>query len=339
MAIAMFIMILLISSCKNKNMNVLDDKFLELYYRLEMQEYGTYVDFDKLSEIDSDIIYSRTRIKEINFDKDKNLLWCLSEGDGIEIIDIYDENVKNINYCHIFTTNDDEPSHWYLKNIDNIGVEASEEEAKYILKKFNELNVDSRHALNLIMNRRIKLPEYIVPKENENKEIILFGNYDQNMYISRIEWIVLYKDESKALLLSNKILDWMRMNNEHIDNVWINDLKHFLDEYFYNKAFTSKEQEAIIPNSFNEKVSLLTQDNINKYFKENSEYLKAKCCISAAMKTEAFKLGKYKDGYSDYWLRPKNEIDYSYINNNGEIELTTINDAKGVRPIIWVSLE
>ncbi len=78
-----------------------------------------------------------------------------------------------------------------------------------------------------------------------------FGGYIQNSYsktASPIEWLVLDEDESEILLMTKKCIDEIPYN-EHIDNVtWENcSLRQWLNNEFFNTAFTDEEKASIIP--------------------------------------------------------------------------------------------
>lgn len=349
-----FLSLKIIAACGNKNKYsaILDEKYLELYQQLEIQEYGQYVNQDNLSEEEINIIYADVRIREIDFDRDESLLWCLSTGDGRHIISIYDKNGKKTEYWHTFTTSGgDEGGDWYDKYVEgtNDAIDVSEEEVRGIFKKFDNLNVDNIHALNLIINNKKAIPEHIYPKTNLNQETILFGKYNQVMFIdTRVEWRVLYKDETKALLLSSKILDWKKFNNNDKNTEWNDsDLKNFVNEVYYNKIFSPKEKTAIIPNKYGENCSLLDDNDIDNYlYKNNILYLKAKCSTSAMYEKLMNKYPEAKeyklslDGFDEYWIKSITKTnEYKYINDKGEICSTTINESKGVRPVIWVALK
>ncbi len=92
-------------------------------------------------------------------------------------------------------------------------------------------------------------------KNAKNGEIYLFGSYEQNGIVNDgkepIEWIVCEKKDGYALLLSRYILegklDYIAYQGiEPEDRTWENSLKrYFLNEYFYNVAFSEEEKNQI----------------------------------------------------------------------------------------------
>ena len=171
-----------------------------------MQEYGTSVDFDELSDEELDIVYAINRIERVDFDMEGNL-WCLQFGDGSEVITIYNTKGKRIDYVHIFTTSGgDEGGDWYHKYEEGINVETTEEEVSGMFTKYYKLDVDSKRGLGLIINSKKEIPKHFIQDDDDKNDTILFGKYNQILSIdTRIEWRVLYKNNSKALLISNII--------------------------------------------------------------------------------------------------------------------------------------
>ncbi|MBP3200038.1 MAG: hypothetical protein J6M39_00100 [Lachnospiraceae bacterium] len=344
----MIIVFLLIISCNNKNSDFLNNKFLELYQQLEMQEYGTYADYDKLSEEELDIVYANVRIKEVNFDKEGKL-WCLQIGDGRKVMTIYDTKGNRIDYVHTFTTNGgDEGGNWYDKYEEGNDEETSEEEVLDIFSEYNELDVDSKRGLRLIINSKKTIPKHLIQDDDDKNDTILFGKYNQIMSIdTRLEWRVLYKENSKALLLSSKILDWKKIDSVDTNLNWNDsDLQHFINDNYYNKIFSSKEKTAIISNEHGEYCSLLTTDDIDKYFNNrNILYLKARCSMHALfnkLMIESPKVKEHIDAneFCEYWLKFTNGTNvYNYINEDGKVCSSSVDGNKGVRPIIWVALK
>lgn len=341
----------IIFACDNKNKysTFLDNQYIELYYQFEMQQHGSMADYanhDKLNEEESKIIYDYPSIIEINFDNDGKL-WSYSTRDGYDKITIYDKKGKKNEYVHIFTTSGGEDSaDWYHKFVDEKEEGTSKEEVEKIFDMYETMDVDFKRGLNLRLNNKKYLPEYLRLDEDENQQTVFYGKYDTGLigrFITQIEWTVLYKDKSKALLLSNIILERKKIDSENNHKDWNDcELKHFLNEEFYNKLFSSKEKKAIVPNDYEEKISLLSQEDIDKYFKENKNYLKAECSgkVIFEVYSEANESKKTYIKDCSYWLKSKNQFgDYSYIDNNGEIKYVSVNEEKGIRPIIWVAIE
>ena len=82
------------------------------------------------------------------------------------------------------------------------------------------------------------------------KSTVSFGHYEQDNHASNgaepIEWIVLDRQDGKALLLSRYALDAMPYNTDSVDVTWETcSLRSWLNDIFLNAAFTAEEQKAI----------------------------------------------------------------------------------------------
>ena len=45
------------------------------------------------------------------------------------------------------------------------------------------------------------------------------------------------------------------------------------------------------------------------------------------------------NNFCEYWLKPTDgTIKYNYINEEGKVCMSSIDESKGIRPIIWVAL-
>ena len=101
-----------------------------------------------------------------------------------------------------------------------------------------------------------ELPVETTPEETEPAilltpgEILSFGHYEQDGISSNgkeeIQWIVLYADGEKALLLSRYCLDCVKAHEKDMNVTWENsDIRKWLNGSFMKAAFTSAEQELI----------------------------------------------------------------------------------------------
>ena len=118
---------------------------------------------------------------------------------------------------------------------------------------------------------------------------VTFGEYPQTASgedMTPIEWLVLARDGNKALLISRYGLDAQPYNTDHTSVTWETcTLRTWLNVTFYNKAFSSDEQAAILTtsvdngknqgyskwstsggNNTEDKVFLLSYAEANKYF-------------------------------------------------------------------------
>ena len=126
-----------------------------------------------------------------------------------------------------------------------------------------------------------------------NGNYVVFGSYEQDGNTANgpepIEWEVLEERDGRMLLISRYILDSLPYNNEHIDVTWETcTLRKWLNDDFYNTAFTSAEQDRIQSvtvsnpdnvycgtdggNDTNDKLFCLSVDEIRRYYVFNSWY-------------------------------------------------------------------
>lgn len=165
---------------------------------------------------------------------------------------------------------------------------------------------------------------------------VKFGNYKNE----DIEWIVLKVQGSKALLFSSKILDIMAYDTSYGDIYWKDSsIRKWLTTEFFNSAFSSDEQSAVIPTSTDvtvlDTVFLLTSSEGKEYLNETN--------WKAEYTTYSSSLDDYKsDG--NWWMRGTSKEDSSpaTIGKYGAIDevMWLFNYAKmGIRPALWFDLE
>ncbi len=111
-----------------------------------------------------------------------------------------------------------------------------------------------------------------IENNNTTWDCIYFGNYYQSNKTTKepIKWRVLSVDGNKALLLSDKILDIYQYTLSEYANpiVWeTSGIRKWLNNYFYNNAFSTSEKNSIILSKLiNENfVWTLYSENINEY--------------------------------------------------------------------------
>ena len=78
--------------------------------------------------------------------------------------------------------------------------------------------------------------------------IFTFGNYEQNKGKAEpIEWIVLDKKDSELFLISKKVLYYKNYSDNNSKNIaWENSsIRKWLNNEFYNKAFSNEEKTII----------------------------------------------------------------------------------------------
>lgn len=202
---------------------------------------------------------------------------------------------------------------------------------------------------------------------------VTFGTYPQTKAgndATPIEWLVLARDGDKALLISRYGLDAQPYNKDYASVTWENcTLRTWLNGAFYNKAFSSAEQAAILTTNVDnsksqrysgwnasggkntqDKVFLLSYAEANKYFGvtyDNSSNTKSRVAPTAyAIAQGAWTSSSNKTGDSTdagwWWLRsPGSYQDYAaYAFADGSLYYSLVDDRSGsVRPALWVNLE
>jgi hypothetical protein len=99
-------------------------------------------------------------------------------------------------------------------------------------------------------------------------DIIMFGTYPQTANGSDktpIEWQVLHNSGTELFILSKYILDCKRYQSAFVDVNWRDcDLRNWLNNEFYQTAFTGAEKEVIktIHHTDNGNDSSATEDNV-----------------------------------------------------------------------------
>lgn len=213
-------------------------------------------------------------------------------------------------------------------------------------------------------------------------DYITLGKYEQDNIISNgkepIEWEVLAVEGEKALVISKYVIDVKPYNDEHGDIRWETcTLRKFLNEDFYNKAFTKAEKKMIeqvtIENNdrdyyysgenvkTDDKIFCLSLDEVIKYYNLNtSDSYNKDLMVSDKLITETtpYILDKLNREYYEttgiyrytktdvsWWLRSPGWAGYVTLcvfSSKGEtgrdcISYTDI--IEGVRPAMWITLK
>ena len=184
-------------------------------------------------------------------------------------------------------------------------------------------------------------------------DMVKFGDYH-----GADEWIVLDKQEDKALLISKYALDCQQYSSSYAygNNTWENcTLRKWLNDDFINETFSQKELSVIATtnvsadknpeystnpgNATNDKVFLLSIAEAEKYFSSDSE---RQCSATEYAKTQ----GAYtliSDDNCNWWLRSPGDIWRNAANVGGSglvncrgnsVKYTYV----AVRPALWINL-
>ena len=204
-------------------------------------------------------------------------------------------------------------------------------------------------------------------------DIVTFGHYPQTASgtdNTPIEWIVLDRDGSWALLLSRYGLDVKPYNTKWVDITWETcSLRKWLNGEFLNAAFSGEEQKAILltevdnsqgqgyskwntdgGNDTRDRIFLLSYAEANRYLgvtwdDTNNKQSRVKP-TAYAKNAGAETNSNYKtaDGEpaGSWWLRSPGD-DQSYaasVHNGGSLSSTCVDfDASCARPALWINLE
>ena len=184
-----------------------------------------------------------------------------------------------------------------------------------------------------------------------------------------IEWLVLARNGSNALLISRYGLDTKPYNTSDIKVTWSScTLRTWLNNVFYNKAFSAAEQKAIMTTTVDnsksqcysaydtsggsntqDKVFLLSYAEANGYFGatyDNSDNMKSRAAPTAyAIAHGAYTYFSDKTAADEntgwWWLRsPGYDRELAtVVLTNGSLGNVYVNDTNTVRPVIWVNIE
>lgn len=175
-----------------------------------------------------------------------------------------------------------------------------------------------------------------------------------------IAWQVLAVEEEKALVISEQGLDCCPYHNDRHESTvtWDNSsIRFWLNDYFYNNAFSDEEKTRIIMtdikaggnpsfsteygNETKDRVFLLSADEANKYFSS-----------SQARQCSATDYAKSRGGYTDessyarcwWWLRTPgdSQADTAYVDIGGNINLSGTDAVYAhnvIRPAIWIEMK
>ena len=184
-----------------------------------------------------------------------------------------------------------------------------------------------------------------------------FGKYYQSNNTTKedIEWQVLAKEGSKALLISKYGLDCKKYNEEITSVYWSHcTLRKWLNNDFINSAFTGAEKARISTvtvsadknprystdpgNATQDKVFLVSIPEANKYF---GNIFERQCKPTKYAKENGAKANG--DGNCSWWLRTPGMYltCATHVTCVGEVYdgASFVSDLNAVRPAIWVDLE
>ena len=185
-------------------------------------------------------------------------------------------------------------------------------------------------------------------KTSDEPEYITFGTYEQDGDLDNgpepIEWVVLDSDENGTLLVSRYILDCQSYNGFTEEVTWETcSLRTWLNEDFYNTAFTPDEQAKIntttvinADNSYygtsggndtEDKIFCLSIDEVLKYYSFNSYDEKEGCGYSQQLIAA---VTQYAKDQGIAYLEIKEDGDYKWLKDEGYTE-----ECIGIEAGLW----
>lgn len=188
---------------------------------------------------------------------------------------------------------------------------------------------------------------------------VTFGGYEQDNDTSNgaepIEWLMLAKEEGRALVVSKYALDCKSYNESSGTVLWEeSSLRDWLNNDFYYAAFGDDEKPRILltdnenkgtakgtgdGDHTEDRVFLLSVDELEAYF----EPAERRACQATEYATAQGANKHESSGNCMWWLRSSgySTIYASYISYGGRIDTTGCevdDEDMAVRPAMWVSL-
>ena len=224
-------------------------------------------------------------------------------------------------------------------------IEKEDYEAAYAL--LNGLNYkDSAEKLESLESQIHK----VVPlTEADVGSYVEFGSYEQDNDLTNgkepIEWLVLDKQDGRLLVISRYALDYRQYHNKEESVNWeACTLRKWLNDGFWDKAFTSEEQKKIPTTAIKaetgkgtvDKVFLLSTSEARLYFDSNND---RQCEATEYTRAQ----GEFTYDHCTWWLRSPGGrssrtacVDSGgYVRDSGYY----VYRSYGVRPAMWISPE
>lgn len=180
-------------------------------------------------------------------------------------------------------------------------------------------------------------------------DILIFGSYEQDNIASNgaeeIEWIVLEVQSDRLLLLSRYALDSERYHYRKEDVNWdICSVRDWLNDTFYQEAFTRSERERILSSGtsvYDDYVFLLSDEEAEVYIPRAKERI---CKATPYCAGQNVYINPSTGG--SWWLLRTTGDDGSKfamsVNSDGTIDYNgghVESDRGTVRPAIWLKID
>ena len=167
---------------------------------------------------------------------------------------------------------------------------------------------------------------YDIDYDYEKFDCVTFGSYiiPATQRTFPIQWLVLSKDDEKALLVSKYKTYSLEYDTRNTDlNYYSSNIRFWLNNAFERLSFNNDERSVILRNTNDDdSIFLLDYDGIKMYMGEH-----------VAIKENGL--------FSDYWLKTNETVNYNeipYIDND-KLQYSNASSLQYVRPAIWVKLK
>lgn len=197
------------------------------------------------------------------------------------------------------------------------------------------------------------------------KDTLLFGTYEQDCDTENgpepIEWLILDRRDDRILVISRFALDGQPYNTVMEDITWETcSLRQWLNDSFYNTAFTAEEQQLILEtelsadpnpnydtdpgNTTTDRVFLLSTAEAERYF---TDPVSRMCTATDYSKRNGVYVNKdyaLLSGVCCWWWYRTPGVDsvhaaYSYYDGKFVLLGDHINnDDNAVRPALWLDI-
>jgi len=203
-----------------------------------------------------------------------------------------------------------------------------------------------------LLNNAKKRKQKNVTEKKKNYDTVTFGHYIQDndgQELSPLSWRVLDKKDGMALLVTEKVIDYIQFSAKKNNNWEKSDILKWLNKDFADCAFSNQEKNLIQKSVSGKKVFLLSLDEYHKYFL-NLQDTRANYTDHARNKAYGHPNAKTREPYDAFWwLRTANEEGWRagadssvylyHVCSDGTVNpFKRAEWSNGVRPAIWVNL-
>lgn len=179
----------------------------------------------------------------------------------------------------------------------------------------------------------------------------------QSIKMGGINWRAIDVRDGKVLVISDLILEERKyQENSDVGFEWANSsLRSYLNGDFFNRTFSQAEKDRILASNLvnrggantTDKVFLLSLDEVNRYFPDNSAKIAYADRTAPALAASSVNTFGYSGVWQPYvtwnwWLRtPMDTVaQYAYsVDPEGAVKEYSNSYGLGVRPAMWIKLE